>query len=205
MFIAILRKSVRNLQACTDVGLIEHVLHRLRLADTVVAGKTNILSYVCNQQYSAISNTWILSVNATRCKLLSWRLLYKLPLLITYSSDKLHNKLTLNIFLPDTSSFALSRSLNNSVNINVVFFANISIFNVAFFVPIQICFTPFHSRLMFMRIYLNSKHSFLHLIFPSVYVKSFTNRLGCCLSPASCKKINHIVFSASLFPTSYTT
>ncbi|GLV35236.1 rugose [Carabus blaptoides fortunei] len=37
VFIAILRKSVRNLQACTDVGLIEHVLHRLRLADTVVA------------------------------------------------------------------------------------------------------------------------------------------------------------------------
>ncbi|KAK5644035.1 hypothetical protein RI129_007880 [Pyrocoelia pectoralis] len=37
VFIAILRKSVRNLQACTDVGLIEHVLKRLRNADTVVA------------------------------------------------------------------------------------------------------------------------------------------------------------------------
>uniref|UniRef100_A0A1Y1K827 BEACH-type PH domain-containing protein n=1 Tax=Photinus pyralis TaxID=7054 RepID=A0A1Y1K827_PHOPY len=37
VFIAILRKSVRNLQACTDVGLIEHVLKRLRSADTVVA------------------------------------------------------------------------------------------------------------------------------------------------------------------------
>ncbi|XP_047003519.1 neurobeachin [Schistocerca americana] len=37
VFIAILRKSVRNLQACTDVGLIEHVLHRLSRADTVVA------------------------------------------------------------------------------------------------------------------------------------------------------------------------
>lgn len=39
MFIAILRKSVRNLQACTDVGLIEHVLKRLRNADVLVAGK----------------------------------------------------------------------------------------------------------------------------------------------------------------------
>ncbi|CAH1393721.1 unnamed protein product [Nezara viridula] len=37
VFIAILRKSVRNLQACTEVGLIEHVLHRLPLADAVVA------------------------------------------------------------------------------------------------------------------------------------------------------------------------
>lgn len=39
VFIAILRKSVRNLQACTDVGLIEHVLHRLQAAEPVVAGK----------------------------------------------------------------------------------------------------------------------------------------------------------------------
>jgi len=39
VFIAILRKSVRNLQACTDVSLIEHVLHRLCRAETVVAGK----------------------------------------------------------------------------------------------------------------------------------------------------------------------
>ncbi|XP_018329920.1 neurobeachin isoform X3 [Agrilus planipennis] len=37
VFIAILRKSVRNLQACTDVGLIEHVLKRLRNADSVVS------------------------------------------------------------------------------------------------------------------------------------------------------------------------
>lgn len=41
VFIAILRKSVRNLQACTDVGLIEHVLTRLRNADVVVAGELN--------------------------------------------------------------------------------------------------------------------------------------------------------------------
>ncbi|CAH0397225.1 unnamed protein product [Chilo suppressalis] len=37
VFIAILRKSVRNLQACTDVGLIHHVLQRLPRAETVVA------------------------------------------------------------------------------------------------------------------------------------------------------------------------
>jgi hypothetical protein len=29
---------VRNLQACTEVGLIEHVLLRLNKADVVVAG-----------------------------------------------------------------------------------------------------------------------------------------------------------------------
>ena len=39
VFIAILRKSVRNLQACTEVGLITHVLARLPSADVVVAGK----------------------------------------------------------------------------------------------------------------------------------------------------------------------
>jgi len=43
VFIAILRKSVRNLQACTDVGLIEHVLARLSQAETVVAGKLSSL------------------------------------------------------------------------------------------------------------------------------------------------------------------
>ncbi|XP_025205562.1 neurobeachin isoform X5 [Melanaphis sacchari] len=37
VFIAILRKSVRNLQACTDVGLIELVVNRLARADSVVA------------------------------------------------------------------------------------------------------------------------------------------------------------------------
>ncbi|XP_042228665.1 uncharacterized protein LOC121870775 [Homarus americanus] len=37
VFIAILRKSVRNLQACTEVGLITHVLQRLPQADNVVA------------------------------------------------------------------------------------------------------------------------------------------------------------------------
>lgn len=39
VFIAILRKSVRNLQACTDVGLIEHVLVRLQCSETIVAGE----------------------------------------------------------------------------------------------------------------------------------------------------------------------
>lgn len=39
VFIAILKKSVRNLQACTDVGLIEHILHRLQQAEPIVAGE----------------------------------------------------------------------------------------------------------------------------------------------------------------------
>lgn len=45
VFIAILRKSVRNLQACTDVGLIELVVNRLACADTVVAGNSTIYYY----------------------------------------------------------------------------------------------------------------------------------------------------------------
>jgi len=35
---AILRKSTRNLQACTEVGLIEKVLLRLSSADEMLAG-----------------------------------------------------------------------------------------------------------------------------------------------------------------------
>jgi hypothetical protein len=50
VFIAILRKSVRNLQACTDVGLIEHVLKRLRNADVVVAGNLRDSSEKRTQQ-----------------------------------------------------------------------------------------------------------------------------------------------------------
>ncbi|XP_055524888.1 neurobeachin isoform X11 [Wyeomyia smithii] len=37
VFIAILKKSVRNLQACTEIGLIEHVLARLARAESIVA------------------------------------------------------------------------------------------------------------------------------------------------------------------------
>ena len=44
MFIAILKKSVRNLQACTEIGLIEHVLLRLNKAEVVVAGTFYIKS-----------------------------------------------------------------------------------------------------------------------------------------------------------------
>lgn len=45
VFIAILRKSVRNLQACTDVGLIEHILHRLPHAEPIVAGKLSQIHF----------------------------------------------------------------------------------------------------------------------------------------------------------------
>ena len=37
-FTAILRKSTRNLQACTEVGLIERVLTRLSSCEDMVAG-----------------------------------------------------------------------------------------------------------------------------------------------------------------------
>ncbi|XP_026553920.1 lipopolysaccharide-responsive and beige-like anchor protein isoform X3 [Pseudonaja textilis] len=37
MFTAILKKSIRNLQICTEVGLIEHVLQRIDRADSMIA------------------------------------------------------------------------------------------------------------------------------------------------------------------------
>ena len=38
IFTAILKKSVRNLQACTDVGLIQLVLQRISTTDSMIAG-----------------------------------------------------------------------------------------------------------------------------------------------------------------------
>lgn len=38
IFTAILKKSVRNLQACTDVGLIRQVLRRISTTDSMIAG-----------------------------------------------------------------------------------------------------------------------------------------------------------------------
>lgn len=40
MFTAILRKSVRNLQTSTEVGLIQQVLLRMRSVDDMIAGMT---------------------------------------------------------------------------------------------------------------------------------------------------------------------
>ncbi|XP_060634836.2 lipopolysaccharide-responsive and beige-like anchor protein isoform X4 [Anolis sagrei] len=37
MFTAILKKSIRNLQICTEVGLVEHVLERIDKADNMIA------------------------------------------------------------------------------------------------------------------------------------------------------------------------
>lgn len=41
IFTAILKKSVRNLQACTDVGLIRQVLERISTTDSMIAGTEN--------------------------------------------------------------------------------------------------------------------------------------------------------------------
>lgn len=38
IFTAILKKSVRNLQACTDMGLIQLVLQRISTTDSMIAG-----------------------------------------------------------------------------------------------------------------------------------------------------------------------
>lgn len=42
MFTAILRKSVRNLQTSTEVGLIQQVLLKMSSVDDMIAGETRI-------------------------------------------------------------------------------------------------------------------------------------------------------------------
>lgn len=42
MFTAILKKSIRNLQACTEVGLVEQVLKRIDRADNMIAGTVSL-------------------------------------------------------------------------------------------------------------------------------------------------------------------
>lgn len=44
IFTAILKKSVRNLQACTEVGLIQQVLDRITTTDSMIAGED---AYCC--------------------------------------------------------------------------------------------------------------------------------------------------------------
>lgn len=40
MFTAILKKSIRNLQVCTEVGLVEKVLGKIEKVDSMIAGIT---------------------------------------------------------------------------------------------------------------------------------------------------------------------
>lgn len=76
VFIAILRKSVRNLQACTDVGLIEHVLLRMQRAETVVAGKCIkkaqftfllISHHFIHTAIPYLCVCWVVSMRAVQC------------------------------------------------------------------------------------------------------------------------------------------
>lgn len=45
IFTAVLKKSVRNLQACTDVGLIQLVLQRIDSTDSMIAGNSHAYSH----------------------------------------------------------------------------------------------------------------------------------------------------------------
>lgn len=47
MFTAILKKSIRNLQICTEVGLVEKVLGKIEKVDPIIAGMTS--SRVCEK------------------------------------------------------------------------------------------------------------------------------------------------------------
>lgn len=49
-----LKKSVRNLQACTEVHLIEHILARMAFVDQVVAGMS-----IC-KVYAIAQKLWVL-------------------------------------------------------------------------------------------------------------------------------------------------
>lgn len=51
MFTAILRKSMRNLQTCTEVGLIQLVLLKMSSVDDMIAGTTrNSYTFLSFQQ-----------------------------------------------------------------------------------------------------------------------------------------------------------
>lgn len=55
MFTAVLKKSVRNMQACTDVGLITLVLQRIDRADNMIAGKTLRREESCLRRRDVVS------------------------------------------------------------------------------------------------------------------------------------------------------
>lgn len=70
IFTAILKKSVRNLQACTEVGLIQQVLDRISTTDSMIAGgNTVVLPFVlsvegeqCRPQMSVKFCKWSFTV-----------------------------------------------------------------------------------------------------------------------------------------------
>ena len=45
MFTAILKKSIRNLQVCTEVGLVEKALGKIEKVDNMIAGMTSIVQW----------------------------------------------------------------------------------------------------------------------------------------------------------------
>lgn len=45
IFTAILKKSVRNLQVCTEVGLIQQVLQQISTTESMIAGTENSVSW----------------------------------------------------------------------------------------------------------------------------------------------------------------
>lgn len=52
IFTAVLKKSVRNLQACTDVGLIQLVLQRIDSTDSMIAGNSLAHSLTCTLAFT---------------------------------------------------------------------------------------------------------------------------------------------------------
>ena len=51
IFTAILKKSIRNLQACTDMALIQLVLQRVASTDSMIAGKEDLPFLNGNQRF----------------------------------------------------------------------------------------------------------------------------------------------------------
>lgn len=58
MFTAILRKSVRNLQTSTEVGLIQQVLQKMSSVDDMIAGTAeSVRTQYCSLASSRLNNT----------------------------------------------------------------------------------------------------------------------------------------------------
>jgi hypothetical protein len=53
MFTAILKKSIRNLQVCTEVGLVEKVLGKIEKVDSMIAGITFSVEIYIRKQFDS--------------------------------------------------------------------------------------------------------------------------------------------------------
>ena len=73
IFTAVLKKSVRNLQACTDTSLIRLVLERVACADSMIAGTSKgwARGSGCGSRWGGVrSGSWVGGLDVSRQRIL---------------------------------------------------------------------------------------------------------------------------------------